>query len=119
MMRPQNFDWQETDQRGLSVKALGSFTERRIEISLLKLAPGARAKVAPRPGRQVGFRDQWRRPRGRRATFACTRLSCWTRARAPTVRSKDGMEILLIGLPIFASQAAPSATPPRRHAAIA
>jgi hypothetical protein len=103
MMRPQNFGWQETEQRGLSIKALGSFTERRVEISLLKLAPGARVRIAPRPGRQVAFvtggtgRADGNELRQHSAFLLDPR-------EGAEIESKDGMEILLIGLPIFAAQ---------------
>jgi quercetin dioxygenase-like cupin family protein len=104
MMRPQNFSWQETDQRGLSAKALGSFTERRIEVSLLKLEPGACANVAARPGRQVGFITGGA---GRTGVIDVRQYSAFSldaHESAELESSKDGMEILLIGLPIFASQ---------------
>ena len=104
MMRPQNFDWQETDQRGLSAKALGSFTERRIEVSLLKLEPGARAKVAARPGRQVGFITSGTGRAGGSDVRQYSAFSLDVDESAELKSPKVGMEILLLGLPIFASQ---------------
>ena len=103
MMRPQNFDWQETDQRGLSIKPLGSFTERRLEVSLLTLASGARARVAPRAGRQIGFvtGGAGRLDGGELRQHSAFLLDPRESAE---IESKDGLEILLIGLPIFASQ---------------
>ena len=55
LMRPQNFEWLATDQAGLAIKPLGCFTERRVDVSLLKLAAGAHIRIAPRPGKQVAF----------------------------------------------------------------
>ncbi len=103
MMRPQNFDWQASEQSGLSVKALGCFTERRVEISLLKLAPGAHARIAPRPGRQVAFVTNGAGTADDDELRLHSAFLLDPRESA-TVELKAGMEILLIGLPIFASQ---------------
>lgn len=103
MMRPQNFDWQKTEQGGLSVKPLGSFTERRVEVSLLRLASGACARIALRPGRQVGFltRGAGQVDGGDVRQHSAFLLDPHEGAE---IVSKDGMEILLIGLPIFESR---------------
>jgi hypothetical protein len=104
MMRPQNFHWQETEQRGLSVKALGCFTERHIEVSLLKFAPGTRARVAPRAGRQVAFVINGVGSVDGNELRLHSAFSLDARESAE-VESEDCLELLLIGLPIFASQA--------------
>lgn len=103
LMRPQNFEWQETGQLGLAIKPLGSFTERHVEVSLLKLAAGVRARIASRPGRQVGFLTGGA---GRLDGNELRQYSAFLLDPGENgeIESQGGMEILLIGLPIFASQ---------------
>jgi quercetin dioxygenase-like cupin family protein len=110
MMRPQNFEWQDTGQHGLAIKALGSFTERRIEISLFKLAAGAHARLAPRPGRQVVFVTSGA---GRVAAIELRQFSAFSLdpRESADVDTSGGMELLLIGLPIFASDTGTTSNP--------
>jgi quercetin dioxygenase-like cupin family protein len=103
LMRPQNFEGQQTDQPGVSIKPLGCFTERRIEISMLELDPGARGTIAARPGRQVAFLTSGA---GRVEANEVRQYSAIALDSGETahLNSPTGMEILLIGLPIFAQQ---------------
>jgi hypothetical protein len=104
MMRPQNFEWQGTEQRDLFVKPLGCFTERRVEISLLKLSPRSRAGIASRRGKQVAFVINGA---GRANAYDLRRYSAFSLDlhEDAELDSENGMEVLLIGLPIFASEA--------------
>jgi quercetin dioxygenase-like cupin family protein len=102
MMRPQHFGWCETGQSGVQIKPLGCFTERQIERSLLKLAHGARASISRRAGRQVGFltAGSGRADGGELRLYSAFLLNPGEDA---VIETHEGLEILLIGLPIFES----------------
>ena len=103
MMRSQNFAWQDAGQAGLSIKPLGSFTERHIEVALLKLAAGARARTATRPGRQVAFVTQGIGHANGSELRLHSALLIDPR-ESVEIDSQPGLELLLVGLPIFAEQ---------------
>jgi hypothetical protein len=104
LMRPENFEWQESGQPGLTLKALGCFTERRVEISRLRLAAKAIARISSRPGTQVGFviAGDGRINDNELRQFSAFSLD---KGEAADLESASGIEILLIGLPIFAAAA--------------
>jgi hypothetical protein len=104
LMRPQNFAWQDSGQPGLTLKTLGRFTERRVEISLLHLAAKARGRLASRPGTQVGFVVDGN---GRINANELRQFSAFSldKGEAADLETASGLEILLIGLPIFAAAA--------------
>ena len=106
LMQPQNFVWQtEPGRRGLTTRVLGSFSERRLEIAMLRLAAGAKANLPARAGTQLGFvlrgtgfaEAQAVRPL---AAFAVERDRGWT------LEAAAEMELLLVGLPMFGAAAA-------------
>jgi hypothetical protein len=105
LIRPQNFAWQETEWPGLTIKQLGCFTERRVEISLLRVATGLRARISPRPGRQIAFVTGGT---GRVNSNDLRLHSAFSLDAGIGVEldTTSGIEILVIGLPIFASRAA-------------
>src|SRR5262245_4120872 len=105
LMRPQNFAWQETDQPGLTLKQLGCFTERRVEIYLLRAATGSRLRITPRPGRKVAFVTDGA---GRVNSNELRQYSAFSldADESAELDSTSGIEILMIGLPIFANLAA-------------
>jgi len=104
LMRPQNFAWQDSGQPGLTLKALGCFTERRVEISLLHLAAKARGRINARAGTQLGFVvDGGGRINGNDLRqYSAFSLD---KGEAADLESASGVELLLIGLPIFAAAA--------------
>lgn len=55
-MRPVNFEWRPVDgQPGVSLRKLGCFSEREVNVSMIKIDAGASATIAPRGGRQLGL----------------------------------------------------------------
>jgi hypothetical protein len=101
LMKPRHFDWQDVpDQPGLSIKRLGSFSERQLELAMLRVAAGGHAPIAPRPGTQIGIvitgggriGDDDLRPQ---AAFSLERNE------GAIVSAVEEMELLLVGLPIF------------------
>ena len=105
MMRPQNFEWRGTSQTGLHIKPLSSFTERQIELCLVKVAAGAQVSLGRRGGRQVGFLIAG----SGRIGGADVRLHSaflLDPHEEAAVETSEGLQILLIGLPIFDDEGA-------------
>jgi hypothetical protein len=104
LMDPTHYDWVPVaGAAGVSEKMLGVFTERRTEIALLKLAPGAAHTLT---GRAVYFVLSGTGTLGeapfRRMTTAY--LAAGERAR---IQASEEAEILHLGLPNLAGLAAP------------
>jgi len=107
-MKPANFDWQEQPgQPGVRAKLLGSFTERRHEFALLRVAGGSVALLGPRAGTQLVFvvagdgtvEGRELKPH---AAFEVTAGS------AAQVTATNELELIVIGLPIFVAAKHPS-----------
>jgi hypothetical protein len=103
LMRPLNFEWQGTDQAALQRKQLGCFTERLIELGLLRLIAGGQAHIAPRRGGQILFVTDGE---GQVNGNALRRYSAFSLDpdEGADIGSSSGMELLAIGLPIFADR---------------
>jgi len=101
LMKPTNFDWQDVaGQPGVSIKRLGTFSERQLEIAMLRIAAGGRAKIAARPSTQIGIVIAGSGHLGEGELRPHTAFSL--------ERNEDGLlaaveetELLLVGLPIF------------------
>jgi mannose-6-phosphate isomerase-like protein (cupin superfamily) len=103
LMKPDNFEWEPSEgQRGFAKKNLCSFSERSLQFSILKLEPGARGHLPSRGGVQVGFVLQGS---GKVNGEALHKYSAFSGREAFELGSDEGMEVLLVGLPIFAEQA--------------
>lgn len=101
LMRPQNFVWQDAPgQPGLATRPLGSFSERRLETAMLRLAAGATAGLPPRAGTRLCF---VLRGTGSAETQALRPLTAFAveRDRGLALEAAAEMELLLVGLPIF------------------
>ena len=101
LMKPRHFDWQDDpNQPGVSIMRLGSFSERQIEISMLRVTAGGRARIASRPGTQIGVviagagRVGDDELRGH-AAFSLGR------DEGAVLTAVAALELLLVGLPIF------------------
>jgi hypothetical protein len=105
LMRPDNFEWRPTTQPGLSIKQLGRFTERGIEIALLRFAAGARARIASRRGRQIGFVIAGA---GRVNASELHRHSAFSLDpnEGAEIETTSELDLLSIGLPIFTTDVA-------------
>jgi hypothetical protein len=106
LIKPDGFEWEACeDQPGLARKPLCSFSERSLQLSVVKLEPGARARVPSRGGIQIGFVLSGD---GAVNGEAVRKYSAFSGREDFALSSRDGMELLLIGLPIFAAQERPA-----------
>jgi len=107
LIKPDGFTWEACeDQPGLARKPLCSFSERSLQLSVLKLDSGARARVPSRGGIQIGFVLQGD---GAVNGESVRKYSAFSSREDFALSSRDGIELLLIGLPIFAEQERPAA----------
>jgi hypothetical protein len=102
LIKPENFEWEtREDEPGLATKPLCVFSERQLQLAVMKLEPGARASQASRGGVQIGF---VRQGEGTVNGEVLRKYSAFSGNEDFTLGSRDGMEVLLVGLPIFAAQ---------------
>src|SRR3954464_921382 len=100
LIKPENFDWEpSSEQPGFAKKNLCVFSERHLQFAILKLEPGAHALQPPRGGIQVGFVLQGE---GTVNGEALRKHSAFSGREQFALSSSAGMELLLVGLPIFA-----------------
>src|SRR5262249_5063351 len=99
LMKPENFDWESCEgQPGFAKKNLCAFSERSLQFSVLKLAPGARGLQPSRVGIQVGFVLQGT---GAVNGQALRKYSAFSGGEDLALSSDEGIEVLLVGLPVF------------------
>jgi hypothetical protein len=101
LIKPANFDW-ETVSLGFARKHLCDFSERHLQLSILKLDPDTEGLWPSRGGIQVGFVVQGE---GTVNGEALRKYSAFSGREEFALDSRTGMELLLVGLPIFAEQA--------------
>jgi hypothetical protein len=105
LIKPEGFEWEACDgQPGFAKKNLCAFSERNLQFSVIKLEPGARGVQPSRRGIQVGFVLQGA---GTVNGQALRKYSAFSGREDFALSSDDGIEVLLVGLPIFAEQASP------------
>src|SRR5215468_647713 len=100
LIKPANFDW-EPVAPGLAKKHLCDFSERHLQLSLLKLDPDAQGLLPARGGIQIGFVLQGE---GTVNGEALRTHSAFSGREELALAARAGMELLLVGLPIFAGQ---------------
>jgi hypothetical protein len=101
LMRPANFAWQDAPgQNGVAAKLLGVFTERRLEIGMLRVSAGTSAMLGPRPGIQLVCVLAGA---GRTATEAIQLYSAFevVTGTVEQITASETLELLVVGLPIF------------------
>lgn len=116
LIRPHNFSWQpQPGESGVSIKKLGCFSERQLEIAMLRIEADASARIAPRPGWQVGFAISGA---GRVGGQELRRYSAFSleRGEGAEIEASEALELLLIGLPIFGQSLASEKSPHVRMA---
>jgi hypothetical protein len=102
LIKPENFEWEtREDEPGLATKPLCVFSERQLQLAVMKLGPGARASQPSRGGVQIGF---VLRGEGAINGETLRKHSAFSGNENFSLSSEGGMEVLLVGLPIFASQ---------------
>jgi len=102
VMYPEHYDWRpDPAQPGVTERRLGSFTERAVEISVLRLAPDATCTLPARPGARVFFAFGGSGTVGGQPYRA---LSAWQTApgETPSLHAAAASEIFVAGLPVFA-----------------
>jgi hypothetical protein len=102
VMYPEHYEWeQDAAQLGVARRHLGTFTERHVELSVLRLDAGATCAMPPRPGTRVHFAFGGT---GTAAGQPYRALSAWETApgEALALRAETASEIFVAGLPIFA-----------------
>ena len=104
LIKPDNFEWDPIDgQPGFGRKNLCAFSERHLQFGVLKLEPGARGVQSSRGGIQVGF---VLKGEGAVNGQRLRKYSAFSGREEFALTSDDGMEVLIVGLPIFAEQEA-------------
>jgi hypothetical protein len=102
LMKPQHFDWRDdADQAGVSTKHLGTFSERQLTISMLRVAAGASARIAARPSTQIGVVIAGA---GSAGTHELRQHAAFSveRDEGVVVTAGSELELLWVALPIFA-----------------
>jgi hypothetical protein len=102
LMKPDNFGWEACEgQPGFAKKNLCAFSERDLRFAVAKLEAGARGTQPARGGIQIGFVTQGE---GTVNGQALRKHSAFSGREDFVLSSESGMEVLLVGLPIFADQ---------------
>ena len=103
LIKPENFEWEtSTENAGFATKQLCVFSERRLRFAAAKLDAGARGLQPSRGGIQIGFVLQGE---GAVNGEEIRKHSAFSGKEDLALSSDRGMEVLLIGLPIFAERA--------------
>lgn len=99
LMKPDGFEWEPAeDVPGIARKQLCIFSERSLQFAMTKLEPGARGLQLSRGGIQIGFVVQGT---GAVNGQALRKYSAFSGREDFELSSDEGMEVMLVGLPIF------------------
>jgi hypothetical protein len=104
MIRPDHFEWQDSGP-GIAFKKLGCFTERCVEIALARLNANSHGRTSPRSGRQIAFVTSGM---GQVNSVELRQFSAFSLEpdECAEIVTEPGLELVLIGLPIFTEQKA-------------
>jgi mannose-6-phosphate isomerase-like protein (cupin superfamily) len=103
LMKPDNFEWEPSqNEPGIARKQLCIFSERSLQFSLVKVDAGGRGLQLSRGGIQIGFVVQGS---GAVNGEVLRKYSAFSGREEFELSSEEGMEVLIVGLPIFAEQA--------------
>jgi mannose-6-phosphate isomerase-like protein (cupin superfamily) len=107
-MKPEHFAWQEQPgEPGVRAKFLGNFTERHHEIALVHVDAGTSAMFGPRAGIQLVYVVDGSGAVDENALRSQTAFEV-PAGSAAQVTATSGLELIVIGLPIFAAAPKPS-----------
>ena len=102
LVKPENFEWEASrEQPGFAIKRLCVFSERHLQFLIAKLDAAAHGLQPSRGGIQIGF---VLRGEGTINGVEIRKHSAFSSKEDLALSSDHGMEILLVGLPIFAEQ---------------
>jgi mannose-6-phosphate isomerase-like protein (cupin superfamily) len=100
LMKPENFEWEPSeDEPGFARKQLCIFSERSLQFTMLKVDAGAGGVQLSRGGIQIGFVLSGS---GTANGQALRKYSAFSGREEFALASDEGMEVLLVGLPVFA-----------------
>lgn len=100
LIKPDNFEWERSAREpGMACKPLCAFSERSLQFSIVKIEPGTRGVQASRTGIQIGFVLQGT---GSVNGEPLRKYSAFSGREDLILSSDDGMEVLIVGLPVFA-----------------
>jgi len=99
LIKPASFAW-APHGKGVWIKRLGIFTERSLDISILKISANGECAVRPRPGKQIGMVLSGAGQIGSEKFGALSTFSL-QRDEAAGLRAEAETIMLLIGLPMF------------------
>ena len=103
LIKPQNFEWEaQRDQSGLAKKRLCVFSERQLSIEVVKVDAGGARDHSIARRRADRLRHAGRRCGQRRGVAQI--LGVLRATKSFVLSSQSGLEVLLVGLPIFAVQ---------------
>ena len=101
LMRPSHFAWMEDPvQRGVSSKLLGTFTERRLEVTMLRVCRGASALLGPRAGLLLACVLQGSGTADREPVESLSAFEV-AASKVAELSAAEDLELLVVGLPIF------------------
>jgi hypothetical protein len=102
LFKPANFDWDVRDSEpGVATKAICTLSERQLQLSMMRLDPDARGTMPGRGGIRIGFVLQGQ---GTVNGQALRTYSAFSGTEDFVLASDAGMELLFVGLPIFAKE---------------
>lgn len=102
LIRPEHFAWQEqSGQPGVEHKLLAAFTERRMEIAMLRVGAGANALFGPQAGIQTVYALGGAGTVDGHAIHAGSAFAVAAGAAAD-ISATSTLELIVVGLPIFA-----------------
>jgi hypothetical protein len=100
-MRPDHFVWQDQPgQLGIEAKLLGVFTERRLEVAMVRISGGRHAMLGPRNGVQIVYILAGTGTVDAAALAPHTAFEVTTGGAAQVTATTD-IDLLVVGLPIF------------------
>jgi len=101
LIKPDSFDWSPYDtNRDAWIKRLGVFTERSVEISMIKIGADGECTVRLRPATQIGIILSGAGQISDRSYGALTTFSL-QRDETATLHPEAETTMLLLGLPVF------------------
>jgi len=102
LMKPEHFEWQ-SDLPGIARKALGTFSERRLEVEQMRIDAGVAATIVARAGsEQLCFVMSGTGAVNGQELHLHTAFALEGGGRAD-VHASEEVVLLLIGLPVFAN----------------
>ncbi|MGX7678315.1 hypothetical protein ACSMXN_05405 [Jatrophihabitans sp. DSM 45814] len=102
LMNPEHFGWTEDpSEPGVARRHLGTFTERDIRISFVRLNPGAEVRIGAEPSVEVCYVISGGVRYGTDEYGALTAFSTTSTESAQTLQATEDTKLFLVKLPTF------------------